>query len=254
MQVWRPKQEDDTPEAILNSWLPLKLRISLDTQASPTVLSIQELAGGHSQTPGSYELTSLICNIHDPKTPEPEKPHYIAYIRRNKLVEGGMAEDPSRQKWYLFNDVAVSSVPEREVVAFDGDWKVPAVLVYTLTTSSPATTPLPTLSDINPITKDVFTIENPFQQHRYHPKLLAERTLPNPGSLVALDAEFVWVGPPQPQALLTSEMLAQQALAGNKKEQKQGRFSLARVSVISDKGTNTRGGLDRSLAHWHSTG
>jgi hypothetical protein len=148
MQVWRPKDDQDS-DADNIAWLPLQLRVSLDTSASPSILSIQELAGSNSQAPGSYELTALVCNVHDPKSPEPEKPHYVAYIRRSKMH----SDDKARKKWYLFNDVAITSVPEREVVAFDGDWKVPSILIYTLTTTSNSTVPLPVLPEIRPITK-----------------------------------------------------------------------------------------------------
>jgi hypothetical protein len=52
-----------------------------------------------------------------------------------------------------------------------------------------------------------------------------------------LDAEFVWVGPPQVQQAVTSEAALLSAVQQTP-EKKQGRFSLARVSVVGDRGSD----------------
>eukprot|EP01094_Clydonella_sp_ATCC50884_P027894 TRINITY_DN8211_c0_g1_i1.p1 TRINITY_DN8211_c0_g1~~TRINITY_DN8211_c0_g1_i1.p1 ORF type:complete len:1018 (+),score=282.38 TRINITY_DN8211_c0_g1_i1:365-3055(+) len=242
MQIWRPRQDDltDSPSrgntASSNSWFPSKLRISLDTSASPSILSIQELAGSNvSENAGVYRLTALVCNVHDHSSTDLEREHFVTYVYRVP------AEGSTKPQWYLMNDVIVSKVPEREVMSFNDEWKVPSVMIYELVApeGNELVKPLKPIESVCPITKGVFEMKSPFKQQQKQDDVDIE-CLPKAGDLVALDAEFVWVGPREPTM---QEVAAHEAARvelstpslvalSEQRIKRPGRFSLARVSVI----------------------
>ena len=166
-----------------------------------------------------YELLGYVCEIsHGPET-SPGAHNLIAYIK----IDGS---------WYLFNDFLIMGVPENEVFDLTKTWKKPTIVFY-------QETPRDKLSMIpfhyinghlnnkidlsrSVIYKDHFAgvIRQDYQkQYRL---LTKDEKIPQPGSLVAIDAEFVTIEPEEVEINST----------GVRKVIKPSKLSLARISVL----------------------
>ncbi len=131
--------------------------------------------------------------------------------------------------WYLFNDFLVRNVSESEALGFQNTWKMPSVLMW----EREDLEPLSILelrqgrTSIDPtiLCRD-FNISHNRDPKRIRHSLLSEDELPGPGTLVAIDAEFVALN--QEELEIRSD--------GTRSVIRPTRLSLARVSVVRGQG------------------
>ncbi|KAF8333955.1 ubiquitin carboxyl-terminal hydrolase-domain-containing protein [Cantharellus anzutake] len=156
---------------------------------------------------------------------------YIAEIRMGTsshlvaLVRTGEMESSS--SWYIFNDFNVQNIAEAEALSFDGKWKMPCViflerqdLIDTLDYSL-----LP--EKIDPaILGQTLSMAAQMDWSAAKQEVLEPHELPTPGTIIAIDAEFVALQ--QEESELRSD--------GTKKVLKPSQMSLARVSVLRGSG------------------
>ncbi|GAK66483.1 pab-dependent poly -specific ribonuclease subunit pan2 [Moesziomyces antarcticus] len=188
-----------------------------------------------------YRLRSMVVQISADK----EQPHLCALVRvpeaecgdavTPRLANAGAAGVKKvRQKgqvgpWYLFNDFLVRNVPEAEALGFQNAWKMPSVLMW-------EREDMPALSvdelrqgrtSIDPtiLCRD-YNIALHRDPARIRHSVLAQDELPKPGTLVAIDAEFVALN--QEELEIRSD--------GTRSVIRPTRLSLARVSVVRGQG------------------
>ncbi|KAG6879034.1 poly(A)-specific ribonuclease [Termitomyces sp. T32_za158] len=129
--------------------------------------------------------------------------------------------------WFIFNDFVVRNISEEEALSFPDKWKVPAIIYY-------ERNDLPELLDYSGlpdnIDETILCHDTSISQNRDHRLIKHEVLLPNelpqPGSLVAIDAEFVSMQ--QEETEFRSD--------GTKRVLRPARLSLARVSVLRGDG------------------
>ncbi|CAG8494661.1 13748_t:CDS:10 [Funneliformis mosseae] len=198
------------------SWLPKRISMDLDDDDNLTVKELASNAVVDINTSGSsksanYELMAIISQVRVEK----EIPHLVACVKDE-------SESTSKSPWYLFNDFLVKNVTEQEVFNFQGIWKTPVVLYYSRVDISDLmdTSALPSKIDKSILFKDIS-----ISKHRLTNKkssvLLTPEELPQPGTLVAIDAEFE-----------ETEIISD----GTKSVIRPKRLSLARVSVLRGEG------------------
>ncbi|CDR99940.1 hypothetical protein [Sporisorium scitamineum] len=131
--------------------------------------------------------------------------------------------------WYLFNDFLVRNVSEHEALGFQNTWKMPSVLMWEREDCEPLC--VQTLrqgrTSIDPtiLCRD-FNISANRDPKRIRHSLLSEDELPGPGTLVAIDAEFVALN--QEELEIRSD--------GTRSVIRPTKLSLARVSVVRGQG------------------
>ena len=127
----------------------------------------------------------------------------------------------------MFNDFLVRPVQESEVFSFPAQWKVPAVIILERVDASEVLdcSSVPKQIDPDALFKDVSVAWNRRKNMIKH-KGLEPSELPTPGTVVAIDAEFV--------ALQQEEMEFRSD--GTKNVLRPSHMSLARVSVIRGSG------------------
>ena len=149
--------------------------------------------------------------------------HFVTHIN---VSCGQNDANSSGTGWHLFNDACITNENLQDVLKF-AEWKIPILLVFQKVphAAEPVQKIIPA-SSIK-IADEVFFYPNPLDKYRIHdvPSLpnpiKASSELPKPGDFVAMDTEFVSLSPPQ-------------------KDSKEGRLSLARVSVICFSGPNEK--------------
>lgn len=212
--------------------------------------------------PAMYKLRSMVVQISADK----EQPHLCAFVRvpeAETSVQGsngdgtastaattpkmshatgaaaglalGSSKKSARAKanqlgpWYLFNDFLVRNVSKHEALGFQNTWKMPSVLMWEREDLEPLC--IATLrqgrTSIDPLIlcRD-FNISQNRDPTRIRHTLLSEDELPNPGTLVAIDAEFVALN--QEELEIRSD--------GTRSVIRPTKLSLARVSVVRGQG------------------
>ncbi|KAI0933597.1 hypothetical protein AcW1_005383 [Taiwanofungus camphoratus] len=180
-----------------------------------------------------YELRALVIQV----VQEDYHSHLVAIV---KVPE---AEDLQHENpWFIFNDFVVRNISEEEALGIPADWKVPAVLYlervdlrHRLDFSW-----LPDNIDQLILCRDTniaLTRDNKLIKH----EPLHRDELPNPGTLIAIDAEFVSMQ--QEETEYRSD--------GTKKVLRPARLSLARVSVL--RGEGPKEGLPFIDDHIHTS-
>ncbi|KAG8714993.1 poly(A)-specific ribonuclease [Ceratobasidium sp. 423] len=167
---------------------------------------------GRDGTEGvEYELRSMVVEVKN----ETHAPHLVALT---KIPEDG---------WYLFNDFVVQSVTEAEALSFVGTWKTPCVL-YLERTDNASTLDFSMLPmKMDPaILCNVDNISWRMNKAKLAHEPLTADELPTPGTLVAIDAEFVSLQKEE------NEMRSD----GTKKVIRPSQLCLARVSVLREDG------------------
>ncbi|KAH9484202.1 PAN2-PAN3 deadenylation complex catalytic subunit PAN2 [Psilocybe cubensis] len=180
-----------------------------------------------------YTLRALVVKI----TRKDRKSHLVAIVRVPE-AESNDASSP----WFLFNDFVVTNISQQEALSFQGQWKVPAILYFerqnveSMLDFSHLTQKL----DPSILSRDTSISINRNRSLIKH-EFLAPDELPKPGTLVAIDAEFVLMQ--QEETEFRSD--------GTKKVLRPARLSLARVSVL--RGDGPRQGIPFIDDHIHTS-
>lgn len=138
-----------------------------------------------------------------------------------RLVPESEVDDP-KSPWYLFNDFLVRKIRHEEVFSFKGSWKTPAVLQYTRVDLDNLLDleALPSEVDYSLLFENLSIATEPNANPRH--QILTEDEMPKPGTLVAIDAEFVALQ--QEETEIRSD--------GTKSLIRPSTLTLARVSVL----------------------
>ncbi|EIW60790.1 poly(A)-specific ribonuclease [Trametes versicolor FP-101664 SS1] len=165
-----------------------------------------------------YELRAMVVQV----VAKDANSHLVALV---KVPEAEASQDP--EPWFIFNDFLVQNMTEEEVLSVPSNWKVPAVLYFErvdirqrLNFNS-----LPDKMDPTILCRDTNIAVNRDPRIIKHDNLRYEE-LPRPGTLIAIDAEFVSMQ--QEETEYRSD--------GTKKVIRPARLSLARVSVLRGDG------------------
>ena len=131
-------------------------------------------------------------------------------------------EDVKSSAWYLFNDFLVRKIRAEEVFSFKGTWKTPAVLQYTRIDLDDLLDleVLPSQVDYSLLFENLSIAKEPNLNPRH--QVLSKEEMPKPGTLVAIDAEFVALQ--QEETEIRSD--------GTKSLIRPSTLTLARVSVL----------------------
>ncbi|KAK4519134.1 uncharacterized protein ATC70_009366 [Mucor velutinosus] len=212
--------EDATTVNTPSSWLPERFGIyingtELAIKALPMGKEIPPEFKGPSETCAIYELSSTILQVQA----EEEATHLVSQI---KIPETSEADGAPSTPWYLFNDFLVRKIRAEEVFSFKGNWKTPAVLQYTRVDLDTLLDldALPSQVDYSLLFEDLTVAQEPNPHPRH--QVLTKDEMPKPGTLVAIDAEFVALQ--QEETEIRSD--------GTKSLIRPSTLTLARVSVL----------------------
>ncbi|KAK7049364.1 poly(A)-specific ribonuclease [Paramarasmius palmivorus] len=185
----------------------------------------------------TYELRAMILQV----VSNDQRPHLVAIVKvpdselKNTSAEG-------RSPWYVFNDFVVSNISEEEALSIPDRWKVPSVL-YLERSDTRETLDFSGLPD--QIDPTILCRDTSISVNRdptlIKQECLAYDELPRPGTLVAIDAEFVSMQ--QEETEFKSD--------GTKKVIRPARLSLARVSVL--RGNGAKEGVPFIDDHIHTS-
>ncbi|KAI8997062.1 ubiquitin carboxyl-terminal hydrolase-domain-containing protein [Pilobolus umbonatus] len=206
-----------------SSWLPERFGIYINglelvIKALPIGKEIPPEFKGLPENCAIYELSASILQVQA----EEELPHLVAQIK----IPSSELESDAKTPWYLFNDFLVHKIRPEEVFSFKGNWKTPAVLQYTRVGLDRLLDLdiLPSKVDYTLLFKDITIAQNPNPDP--HHEILEEDEMPKPGTLVAIDAEFVALQ--QEETEIRSD--------GTKSLIRPSTLTLARVSVLRGEG------------------
>ncbi|KAH9843028.1 ubiquitin carboxyl-terminal hydrolase-domain-containing protein [Rhodofomes roseus] len=191
------------------------------TFLKPSVELHGQLEGMEDPEGAIYDLRAMVVQV----VTKDQGSHLVAIV---KVPDTERTFDQDHDySWYLLNDFVVRGIAEEEALSFPSNWKVPCVLylervdlVQRLDFSG-----LPTTIDRSILCRDTniaMTRDKKYVKH----KPLRPDELPKPGTLVAIDAEFVSMQ--QEETEFRSD--------GTKKVLRPARLSLARVSVLRGEG------------------
>ncbi|KAE9386325.1 PAB-dependent poly(A)-specific ribonuclease subunit PAN2 [Gymnopus androsaceus JB14] len=166
-----------------------------------------------------YQLRAVIVQIATD-----EHSHLVAIV---KVPEAEGREDEGVSPWYIFNDFVVRNVSEQEALSFPGRWKIPAILHFERVDRKDCLdfSQLPDTIDPSILCRETSISMNRDPNLIQH-ELLEFSELPTPGTVVAVDAEFVSMQ--QEETEYRSD--------GTKKVIRPARLSLARVSCLRGNG------------------
>ncbi|KAF5324935.1 hypothetical protein D9611_004584 [Ephemerocybe angulata] len=210
----------------------------LDTRNKPFLRPKVQIHGqmGDELDPAGvwYELKSLVVKI----STKERQSHLVSLVK----IPDAELDDGYDSPWFIFNDFMVQNMAEQDVLSFPGKWKVPSIL-YLERIDSKDRLDLSSLpSELDPF---ILCQDTSISQNRDHDairhELLHKDELPNPGTLVAIDAEFVSMQ--QEETEFRSD--------GTKKVIRPARLSLARVSVL--RGDGPRQGVPFIDDHIHTS-
>eukprot|EP01127_Copromyxa_protea_P022427 TRINITY_DN802_c0_g2_i5.p1 TRINITY_DN802_c0_g2~~TRINITY_DN802_c0_g2_i5.p1 ORF type:complete len:1089 (-),score=127.13 TRINITY_DN802_c0_g2_i5:162-3428(-) len=202
-------------------WIPFTIQLSHDSKTEK--MQVKEFSSNKSVTSTSegtvYVLTSVISCVTDWAS-VPNR-HLVSQIRvkpsGHPMTKDDKSQDPG---WYLFNDYQVLPISQFEAVHVDHKWKVPCILYYTQLNST-SLKPIPPIT--NPVGDFSLFHERPLSKPStdlsFKPLTIDE--IPKPGTLVAIDTEYVRT---------SEEVLRNQGQRRVVIRPMQ--FSLARVSVL----------------------
>ncbi|KAF8654097.1 hypothetical protein AX16_003630 [Volvariella volvacea WC 439] len=183
-----------------------------------------------------YELRAIVAEVLGEG--KDKKSHLVAIVKVPEVE----LEPNSTSPWYIFNDFVVTNVSAEVALSFPDKWKVPAI-VYLERTNLHDIVDLSNLpSGIDPT---ILSQDTSISIHR-DPSLIRHECLgadelPSPGTLVAIDAEFVTMQ--QEESELRSD--------GGYKTLKPEKRGVGRVSVIRGKGA--KAGVPFIDDHIHTT-
>lgn len=161
-----------------------------------------------------YDLMGIVIEVSSSRTDK----HLVSYIR---------IDESGKKTWYLFNDFLVKQVTEKEVLNFVHPWKSPVMLVYHQRVDLPPfdVNAWKAKFDTSILYKDHFAAGVREGVKRDY-ELLTMEEAPKPGTLVAMDAEFVMIH--QEETEVISD--------GTRSLVRPKELQLARVSVVRGEG------------------
>ncbi|KAG6850532.1 hypothetical protein H0H93_012148 [Arthromyces matolae] len=201
------------------------LNMWMDVRGKPFLQSSIRLHGqvhGVDDTVGvEYCIRSLVVQIMS----KHKHSHLVAIVKVPQAETDG-------SPWFIFNDFMVRNITEEEALCFPDKWKVPAIVYYERSDLDKAVnyTGLPNSIDETILCHDTSISLNRDPRLIRHDVLQLDE-LPRPGTVVAIDAEFVSMQQtevPQEETEYRSD--------GTNKVLRPARLSLARVSVLRGDG------------------
>lgn len=199
------------------------MKFWLDTRQGAFLQSQIELQGEidglEDPEIATYELRAMVCQI----TTKTKQSHLVAIIKVPEAEITATTKGP----WYLFNDFAVRNISEEEALSCPSTWKKPSILYLERTDVRDRLDfrGLPDQLDPSILSQDTSISINRDKSLIKHEPLRFEE-LPTPGTLVAIDAEFVSMQ--QEEIDYRSD--------GTSRVLRPARLSLARVSVLRGDG------------------
>ncbi|GLB35065.1 putative catalytic subunit of the poly(A)-nuclease (PAN) deadenylation complex, one of two cytoplasmic mRNA deadenylases involved in mRNA turnover [Lyophyllum shimeji] len=202
-----------------NDNLALWLDVRGQTFLKPQIELRGQVEGVDDQLCTAYAIRSLIVQVTSKEKPS----HLVAIV---KVPEAGERTD-LKSPWFLFNDFVVQNISEQEALSFPGKWKVPAIIYYERVDLREIVdySGLPNKIDESILSYDTSISLNRDPRLMKH-EFLKPEELPRPGTLVAIDAEFVLMQ--QEETEFRSD--------GTNRVLRPARLSLARVSVLRGDG------------------
>ncbi|KAG6878679.1 hypothetical protein C0993_011494 [Termitomyces sp. T159_Od127] len=217
-------------EENLNLWLDVKGQTFLQTR-----IQLFGQADGVDDSIGvEYVIRSLVVQI----LTRDAQSHLVAIVRVPEAERRVDLVSP----WFIFNDFVVRNISEEEALSFPDKWKVPAIIYYERNDLHEVLdySGLPGSIDETILCHDTSISQNRDPRLIKHEVLLPNE-LPQPGSLVAIDAEFVSMQ--QEETEFRSD--------GRKRVLRPARLSLARVSVL--RGDGPKEGIPFIDDHIHTS-
>lgn len=198
----------------LKGWLVPEFYYTQSPLGTPVLRT--NAIGGIASNLRKFELCGYTAQI----TNRQSESHLVTYSKIRVDANG-----PG--KWYLFNDFLVREVPEEEVLDISAWWKKPVVMIYKEVGVGNEFKPKIYMDNLNSsiLHKDHF-VEGTREGKIIEYHLLDENEIIKPGTLVALDAEFI--------ELLPAEY--EFSGDGTKSLVRPPSLSLARISVIRGDG------------------
>ncbi|TLD28920.1 hypothetical protein PspLS_03861 [Pyricularia sp. CBS 133598] len=128
-----------------------------------------------------YSLMGLVVNIEPGPT---FKPHPVAIIN----AAHSEPQKPPKSQWHLFNDFHVKPISTREALTFNTSWKTPLVVMFQLKAANNHidSTWLQRLD-----TSILYQDQSPEAEDKSYTLLDRNTEAPTPGTVIAIDAEFV---------------------------------------------------------------
>ncbi|KDR81497.1 hypothetical protein GALMADRAFT_239478 [Galerina marginata CBS 339.88] len=192
-----------------------------------------QIAGVEDPKEVVYDIRALVIKI----TTKDRKSHLAAIVKVPEHREMGTSSP-----WFLFNDFVVTNISQDEALSFQNKWKVPAIIYFERSDLQNAVdfSDLSYQLDATTLSRDTSISINRDASLIKH-QFLSSDELPKPGTLVAIDAEFVSMQ--QEETEFRSD--------GTKKVLRPARLSLARVSAL--RGSGPREGVPFIDDHIHTS-
>jgi len=158
------------------------LKSSFHAYSSHGRVTIVENASMMTDVYEEYNLVGFVCEISGELDKDK---HLVTFVHT-------FNEDSQKNEWYLFNDFLVTPIPESEVLNLSYWWKTPVTLVYRSTGQPPKFDYNAWSNGLNDeiIYRDHFA-RGSREGKKIEYELLTREEAPQPGTLVAIDAEFV---------------------------------------------------------------
>jgi len=191
------------------------------TFLTPRIELSGQVSGVDDPESVAYELRGMIVQVV-------AKDRYSHLVSLVKVPEAEISPDAENAgPWYIFNDFSVRNITEEEALSFPASWKIPAILYFERVDlrSQLDFSSLPNQLNTHILSQDTNISVNRDPNMIRHQELRFDE-LPKPGTLVAIDAEFVSMQ--QEETEYRSD--------GTKKVIRPPRLSLARVSVLRGDG------------------
>jgi PAB-dependent poly(A)-specific ribonuclease subunit 2 len=167
----------------LNGWLVPEFYFAQSPLRTPVLRT--NVIGGVASNLKKYELVGCTVQI----TNRQNENHLVTYSKIKDAEGNG--------KWYLFNDFLVTEVTQEEALDISHWWKKPVVMVYKQVGVDDTFRPKIYMDklDTSILYKDRFADNGTRDGKTIEYNLLEEGEVIKPGTLVALDAEFIELSP-----------------------------------------------------------
>uniref|UniRef100_A0A8D8V831 PAN2-PAN3 deadenylation complex catalytic subunit PAN2 n=1 Tax=Cacopsylla melanoneura TaxID=428564 RepID=A0A8D8V831_9HEMI len=215
-----------------NSWLPQHITIELQDSGQVEICKLdktsdieeiaEQIKEENNPDKRLYDLSAVVCYVHEDKKNLVSIINVPASYHKNPSL-------PNSPQWYIFNDFCISQVTGQEAIWFSLDWKIPCVLYFTehsLMQSSITTEFPPEPISWGVFSEDVSLAENNRGCRAITFTPLSADETPQPGEIVAMDAEFVTLN--QEESEIRS--------GGKLSTVKPSHYSVARITCVRGQG------------------